>query len=282
MKKSIILSMLMLMGVTGVQAQEPEYVPLVREGVKWVYAFLTHPNPSDNCGAWVETFYTLEFKGETTINGVEYKNLVFDLYNRMSEPQHGTLAYMRETDKRVYAIINSEFNSHDLFMSKGYPRIENVGGAEGELVIYDFNDLKQFYDDNGGGIMTEAQDTVINGTTRKYYASKSNPKLKIIEGIGEDMVGNFLFPFCMTWPNCQTTRTMGLCYVMDAEGNVEYYGYQFPSLQDYLIITGVTAVRKDEDSQSSIYYNLLGEPVSTTKPTTPGIYIKGCKKIVIK
>ena len=53
MKKSIILSMLMLMlmGITGVHAQEYEYVPLVREGVKWVYAFLTHPTPSDNCGA---------------------------------------------------------------------------------------------------------------------------------------------------------------------------------------------------------------------------------------
>lgn len=96
------------------------------------------------------------------------------------------------------------------------------------------------------------------------------------------MVGNFLFPFCVRWPNCEITRTKGLCYVMDTKGNVEYYGNNLSSLQDYLIVTGLTTVIKDDNSQSSIYYNLLGEPVSTTKPTTPGIYIKGCKKIVIK
>ena len=280
--KKIIIGMLMLMGITGVQAQEYEYVPLVREGVQWVYAFLTHQKPSSNCGAWVQTFYTLEFKGDTTINGLEYKNLVFNLSNKVSEPLIGTLAYVRESDKRVYAIVNNDFNNYDLFMSKGFPRIENVDGAEGELVIFDFNNLKQFYEDNGVGSMSEAQDTIINGSIRKFYTLLNDSHSKIIEGIGEDMIGNFLFPFCVRWPNCEITRTKGLCYVKDTKGNVEYYGYRFPSLKDYLIVTGVTTVIKDDNSQSDIYYNLLGEPVSRTKPTTPGIYIKGCKKVVVK
>ena len=279
--KKIIFGLLMLTGITGVQAQEYEYVPLVREGVQWVYAFLTHETPSDNCGAWVQTFYTLEFKGSTTINGLEYKNLVFNLSNKVSEPLVGTLAYVRESDKRVYAIVNNDFNNYDYFMTQGFPRIENVGGAEGELVIFDFNDLTQFYKENGLTI-AEAQDTVINGVKRKYYTELDNKRKKIIEGIGEDMVGNFLFPFCVRWPNCEITRTKGLCYVMDTKGNVEYYGTNLSSLQDYLIVTGLTTVRKDDNSQSDIYYNLLGEPVSRTKPTTPGIYIKGCKKVVVK
>ena len=279
--KKIIIGLLMLIGFTSVQAQEYEYVPLVREGVKWTYAFLTHQTPSDNCGAWVETFYTLEFKGDTTINGMEYKKLVFDLSNKVSEPLHGTLAYMRETDKKVYAIINSEFNSHDHFMTYGRPRIENVDGADGELIIFDFNNLTQFYKENGLTI-AEAQDTVINGVKRKYYTELNDHRPKIIEGIGADMIGNFLFPFNAKWVNCETTRTKGLCYVMDAEGNFEYYGFRLPTLQDYLIVTGVTTIRKDDNMQSEIYYNLLGEPVSRTKPTTPGIYIKGCKKIVVK
>ena len=280
--KKVILSMLMLIGITGVQAQEYEYVPLVREGVQWVFAFLTHSTPSENCGAWVETFYTLEFKGDTTINGMEYKNLVYDLSNKVSEPQHGTLAFMRETDKRVYAIVNADFNNYDLFMTYGYPRIENEGGADGELVIFDFNDLKEFYDNNGGGNLNEAQDTLINGSIRKFYSTIPNPQLKAIEGIGEDIVGNFLFPFCSRWPNCQKTMTMGLCYVKDADGNMEYYGRKYAELQDYLAITGVNSVKVDNHPQSEVYFNLLGEPVSTAKPTTPGIYIKGCRKVIVK
>lgn len=280
--KKFIISLLMLIGITGVQAQEYEYVPLVREGVQWVFAFLTHSTPSDKCGAWVETFYTLEFKGDTTINGMKYKNLVYDLSNKVSEPQHGTLAYMRENDKRVYAIVNTDFNNYDHFMTYGSPRIENAGGADGELVIFDFNDLKQFYLDNDLGGINEAQDTLINGSMRKFYSETTNPRLKIIEGIGEDLVGNFLFPFCTRWVNCQKTMTMGLCYVKDADGNIEYYGRKYEELQDYLTITGVNNVKVDNKPQADIYFNMLGEPVSTTRPTTPGIYIKGCKKIVIK
>ena len=280
--KKIIIGMLMLMGITGAQAQEYEYVPLVREGVQWVFAFLTHTTPSANCGAWVETFYTLEFKGDTTINGIEYKNLVYDLNNKVSDPQRGTLAYMREADKRVYAIVNTDFNNYDHFMIYGSPRIENVGGTEGELVIFDFNDLKQFYLDNGFGGINEAQDTLINGSIRKFYTFESNPQLKIIEGIGEDVVGNFLFPFCARWANCQVTMTMGLCYVKDADGNIEYYGRKYAELKDYLTITGVNTIRVDNNPRADVYFNLLGEPVSTTPPTTPGIYIKGCKKLVIK
>ena len=278
--KKTVFGLLMLMGITGVQAQEYEYVPLVREGVQWVYAFLTHQQPSDNCGAWLETFYTLEFKGDTTINGQEYKNLVFNLSNKVSEPLIGTLAYMRELDKRVYAIVNNDFNNYDHFMTQGYPRIENVGGADGELVIFDFNDLKQFYYENSVANLNEAQDTLINGSIRHYYTLNTNSKFKVIEGIGEDIVGNFLFPFCVRWPNCQKTMTMGLCYVLDADGNIEYYGSKYAELQDYLAITGVNSVRIDNNSESDIYFNLLGEPVQN--PTTPGIYIQGCKKVVIK
>ena len=37
MKKTLLISFLALLGMTQAVAQEYEYVPFVREGVKWVY-----------------------------------------------------------------------------------------------------------------------------------------------------------------------------------------------------------------------------------------------------
>ena len=64
--KKALLSMLMMMGITGVLAQEYEYVPLVREGVTWVFRYnVAWPH-------WKCTRVTNEFKGDVTINGIQY------------------------------------------------------------------------------------------------------------------------------------------------------------------------------------------------------------------
>ena len=38
MKKTLLISILALLGMTQAAAQEYEYVPFVREGVKWTYS----------------------------------------------------------------------------------------------------------------------------------------------------------------------------------------------------------------------------------------------------
>ena len=60
MKKTLLFSILALLGMTQAVAQEYEYVPFVREGVKWV------------CDApyleWMQmwhNYYTLELAGDT-------------------------------------------------------------------------------------------------------------------------------------------------------------------------------------------------------------------------
>ncbi|MBR7011266.1 MAG: hypothetical protein IKI10_00030, partial [Muribaculaceae bacterium] len=65
MKKIIMILMLSLLGITQIVAQEYEYIPFVREGVKWVYIFNEEP-------FWKHTF-TLEMKGDAEINGKTYK-----------------------------------------------------------------------------------------------------------------------------------------------------------------------------------------------------------------
>ena len=77
MNKSLFLILLALLGMSQAVAQEYEYVPFVREGVKWAYyitnyryseEYLTNPARGDNIN-----YYTLELKGDTVINGKTYK-----------------------------------------------------------------------------------------------------------------------------------------------------------------------------------------------------------------
>ena len=53
MKKTLLFTLFALLGMTQAVAQEYEYVPFVREGVKWVYVC---KNPY-----WVEEFWGNEY-----------------------------------------------------------------------------------------------------------------------------------------------------------------------------------------------------------------------------
>ncbi|MBR3728099.1 MAG: hypothetical protein IKN10_03885, partial [Muribaculaceae bacterium] len=69
MKKTILITILALLGMTQAVAQEYEYVPFVREGVKWVC-------DAPNIGYWPQDYhryYNLELKGDTVIDGKCYK-----------------------------------------------------------------------------------------------------------------------------------------------------------------------------------------------------------------
>ena len=62
MKKTILFTMLALLGMIQAAAQEYEYVPFVREGVKWVC-----DAPYIDWDYWMNrhNFFTLELKGDT-------------------------------------------------------------------------------------------------------------------------------------------------------------------------------------------------------------------------
>ena len=80
MKKSFLIISLALMGFIQALAQGYEYVPFVREGVKWVCYYANPINATDYDGTYIpfgQHFYTLELKGDTVINGKSYKPLHF-------------------------------------------------------------------------------------------------------------------------------------------------------------------------------------------------------------
>ena len=73
MKNVILFSAFALLAIGQAAAQEYEYVPFVREGVKWVYYIINyHYDPYNNPQQGNNVVYrTLELKGDTVINIVE-------------------------------------------------------------------------------------------------------------------------------------------------------------------------------------------------------------------
>ena len=284
--KKIIFGLLMLIGITGVQAQDYEYVPLVREGVQWVYAYyLGYGYYGDEY-----TYYTDELKGDTIIGDYSFKKLYRYFGKELDVFNTYPYAYLREANKRVYAVINSQndIGDYNLYQTGGLVIPSDNYNDIGEYVIYDFNDMETLYNhsmmsahsDEYLQFVFDQGDTIINNRLLKTYELSPNHNgMKIIESIGGDSEGGLLRPIKVRYVNCPCPETIGLSHVIE-NGEVVYTGCRYDRLKE---MVGVREITIDPTKPTNeIYYNLLGEPVSRTKPTTPGIYIKGCKKVVVK
>ena len=88
----------------GLLAQEHEYVPLVREGVRWNYLYkMFNYSYEEECFVDEYLVYVMQFNGDSIINGKEYKKLYCTF-----EGTRYLVAFMREQDKRVYGIRVNE------------------------------------------------------------------------------------------------------------------------------------------------------------------------------
>ena len=151
MNKLWIISMLTLLGMNQMAAQDYEYVPFVREGVKWVYWYkndFTHV-VLDMPGSL--NYWTLEMKGDTVIAGRHYKPVHLNSmdYNQQECEQDFIPVYLREEDKVVYA-IHPDGKRHPQcpvgiggYVCEHYNQLE---APEGEFILYDFNDPMELYD----------------------------------------------------------------------------------------------------------------------------------------
>ena len=141
MKKFLILSLLALLGFSQGISQDYEYVPFVREGVKWVCSSeIPNSYPVQN-----EHFFTLEFKGDEIINGLSYKAMHYYSGEKI-DPNHDTIpVYMREEGKVVYAIVPDGKTYDECPIDCfGDSAIEEDIRAGREFVLYDFNDPEGF------------------------------------------------------------------------------------------------------------------------------------------
>ena len=134
----MIMTMAFL-GLSQVVAQDG-YTPFVREGVQWVcYFYCDNDYMGFEPG---QTFFTLELKGDTVINGKEYK--MMHKYSGIGvNPDDDTvLACLREEDRVVYAIIPEGMASNSFLVGYGDVwgnSLYNMARSGQEIILYEFN-----------------------------------------------------------------------------------------------------------------------------------------------
>ena len=212
MKKTLLISILALLGMTQAVAQEYEYVPFVREGVKWTYSiqdyhyemdYETNPARGDN-----KVYRTLEIKGDTVINGKTYKAMHMCVDDQYSEPKDVVPVYLREENKKVYGIVPVSIFFDDAIICLtpyGFAPDDEILAGE-EFLLYDFQDPVTYWEnlinDDWFNLQLK-QDTVEVGghyAKRLFDSRQEGDYFQVIEGIGA--MGMNSYPLAFFMPVC--------------------------------------------------------------------------------
>ena len=278
MKKTIIFALLALLGMTQAVALEYEYVPFVREGVKWVCGY--YLKSRDEIGV-----YTLEFKGDTIINDISYKVMHKYSGTAINYENDTVPVCMREENKVVYAIVPDGKCFPEIPIGNYYKPDDSRAVHEGrEFILYDFYDpvayWTEFANSWGGEYEHCSTDTIRVGTHRvkKYvgYIPLLCGPFELIEGIGMISTNTYPLAFFMpAWASIAVPYdSFGYYYVIE-NGEI-IYNFFYPD-------GGIDEVADRQTLKADCnYYDLMGRAVGKDVPTTPGIYIHQGKKIVIR
>ena len=211
MKRIILISLLALLGMTQAAAQDYEYVPFVREGVKWVYfynydwgnIFILPPEFAKG-----KHYFNLELKGDTLINGKTYKAMHKYSGATINWENDTVPVYLREEDKIVYGII-PDGRKYDICPVGN--QIANTDFYNGEeFVLYDFADPVTYWKTNHNlncpytlpPFSFLSVDTVQLGDKYvKRYKLDMDQTIFQIDGVGIDAFfnGYTLYPYMVDW-----------------------------------------------------------------------------------
>ena len=282
MKKTILYTLLILFGVSQAFANEYEYVPFVREGVKWVYRIINNGHSSHY--PFEVAYYTLQFKGDTVINGKTYKAM-HKFYGQTIDWENDTIpVYMREENKVVYGIVpDGKLNWDCLILLWTSEDFYNLRVSGEEFILYDFNDpvtfLNSCIDESNYGFGFEYIniDTIAigNNLARRHKLDYFDD-FYVVEGIGYD--GMTSYTLALEFISLYDSFFQ-LSHVVE-DGKVIYKGKGYESD----VFVGIDEVVADQPQRplDPHYYNLMGQPVGTDVPTAPGIYIHQGKKIIVR
>ena len=209
-----------------------EYVPFVREGVKWTYSiqeyhyeedYLTNPARGDNV-----VYRTLEIKGDTVINGKTYKAVHMCTDDVYSEPKDVVPVYLREEDKMVYGIVPDSIFYDDALVCTTpfcFPQSDVTYSGE-EFLLYDFQDMVAYWDnlliDNS--LQLQLDTVQVGGHyAKRYFDSRQEwDHFQVIEGIGATGMNSYPLAFLMpTSPGIHTDEYYSLEKVVE-NGEVIY------------------------------------------------------------
>ncbi len=152
-------------------AQTSNYVPLVREGVKWTYNVQTDVDGvryTRNVAEW--------FRGDTVIGGKTYKKLYRQEPHNVSCDTLRPVGCAREEGKVVHAIIFDYLQSSSLNITPGK-----------EFKLYDFSN--PYIDCSRNLSLKSESEEVIGSVSRKVYSfgvpyGATGEYIKLVEGIG--------------------------------------------------------------------------------------------------
>ena len=192
--KTIYTAMLVLLCWAGIQAQEHEYVPMLREDLVWV-GFTDHVGEPN-------LLFHIVAKGDTVIEGTIYKKM-FRVNHFPWPPAHLLhtsallsdsipAALLREENGKVYRLFNSIEDPTNLYNgcydwdggdtttpSDNYLAISNLTGTHYEAVIYDFDEPDVYARQKRP--FERIKDVTIEHTARRVY---DNGAKTLIEGVG--------------------------------------------------------------------------------------------------
>jgi len=217
MKKTLLFTLLTLLGMSQAAAQEYEYVPFVREGVKWVYAIKDYDvwHVTAHYPAYGDCIVhrTLELRGDTVINGKVYKAMHKCVDDEISEPRDEVPVYLREEDKVVYGIVPDREWYPDAVITNipfsiNYWIIDNEAYTGEEFVLYDFNDPIAYWEQKMPVSFSDLNyppfqvDTIIVGDhlAKRYISGSSgswDDAIMLIEGIGFISFNSYPLAFCL-------------------------------------------------------------------------------------
>ncbi len=225
MKKIFTLLLALLLGGIAAQAQEADYQPLVREGVVWHYLYGAFV-PSDGF-VWEDI--KMQFKGDSVLNGINYKKCYFYKEAELSEDLQ-PLCLAREEDKRV---LFCGFRSGviDTLGTAAYylPGLLNEQNENQEEIIYDFDNMSGFIQQIGAEVQSVSEINV-NGFSAKSYHITGDAifDADLIEGVGVDgRDTGFLFGPLTVMTTCVCSMPFGLIMLEDLAGNVIYEGVNY-------------------------------------------------------
>ena len=169
----------MLLGMSQAVAQD--YIPFVREGVKWVYTYRNGHGHSFN----------LEMKGDVTIDGKQYKAMHLYSGDAIDWENDTIPVYLREEDRIVYGIVpdGKTYDECPVGIEKNDEMNSLIAAGE-EFVLYDFKDTESFIK---GFIWPEYMAIVIPDVVsvdgipaRRFIFHHGSFNYCLVEGIGFD------------------------------------------------------------------------------------------------
>ena len=312
MKKIQSITLLALLATIQASAawDSSDYLPIVREGVKWVNEKVII-NQDDT----TKYYYIYEFSGEDNLTNMagEINNACF--YYRASEldadrdsliaglRDNGQVTFVR--NNAYYALYWEDMINYVNNEGKEYRLMFPLAGYTdgGTMIIYNFNNPKwncvgyylsiqhAFHDLYGYEEVlteenfTEVEPIEIEGISCSRYAyvkENGDTMCYVVEGIGFDSrnMGDLLTPFTREPdPDADYQEYCGLSHVIK-DGQIIYKGMRYSPGN----MTGIDEVAAEKPQARQVddnYYNLMGQPVGKALPTTPGIYIHHGNKIVV-